>query len=261
MVGAASVHGAESSRSCASKRIVRNSAVEADPLLATLSLALERVPSDFGGGCSLAKAYRIAWLIRRYRLESSVDIGVYRGRSLVPQSLAHRDYTGGVAYGVDPWSATEAGQEAEGELGMALAAWVDTTDFDELFVGVSRLLHELDLTTNTKLVRSTSAAAARTFAEQGLEFGLIHIDGNHDAKSVMTDVELYLPLLQPGGFVVLDDVSWPSVRPACAFLGQRLKRVFRHHGPADDYAVFQSTRSPIDAWRLRRALARISLQP
>ena len=68
-----------------------------------LSHLLTKIPIDFGGGCSVRKAHVMAWLISRFQLKQSLDIGVYRGRSLLPQSLAHRLSGGGIAYGVDPW--------------------------------------------------------------------------------------------------------------------------------------------------------------
>lgn len=37
---------------------------------------------------------------------------------------------------------------------------------------------------------------------------LLHIDGNHDAPCAAEDVELWSPLVAPGGWVVIDDYCW-----------------------------------------------------
>jgi hypothetical protein len=222
-----------------------------------LAAALDRVPADFGGGSSVRKAQRLAWLICRYRLRHTVDVGVYRGRSFLPQALAHRHCTGGVAYGVDPWDAQEAQQHDQPAIAEELASWLARTDFDAIHRELSRLCDELGLGGHAVLVRATSAAAAATFAREGMRFGLVHVDGNHDAAIALADVERFVPLLRRGGLLVLDDVSWDSLQPARAAAGRRLRLVCEEIPPADDYAVYMRTRSPLAVWRLRRALARL----
>src|SRR2546426_629635 len=111
-------------------------------LFQNLTSLLDRIPTDFGGSCSLQKAYVMAWLIRRFKLQSTVDIGVYRGRSLFPQALAHRDYTKGVVYGVDPWSSQEAREKDNPELFEQIEEWADTTDFDGIYWDVKKMAEE-----------------------------------------------------------------------------------------------------------------------
>jgi len=36
---------------------------------------------------------------------------------------------------------------------------------------------------------------------------MLHINGNYDIKYVIEDVELFLPLLNPNGIVVMDDIG------------------------------------------------------
>jgi hypothetical protein len=204
---------------------------------------LADIPIDFGGGCSASKAYLMASLIRELRVVASVDIGVYRGRSLFPQALAHRRYTGGTAYGVDPWSKEAAREEDNVRLKQAIDRFVDATDFDAVFRDVEQLRERASLHGHCRLMRMTSAAAATEFRELGLRFGLIHIDGNHDTAVVMRDVRDYEPLLLDQGILVVDDVSWDSVRPACELLMPMMPRLFQRIDAANDYAVFWKTRA------------------
>ncbi|HEY6514342.1 MAG TPA: class I SAM-dependent methyltransferase [Burkholderiaceae bacterium] len=202
---------------------------------------LGRIPIDFGGGCSVRKAYVMAWLIGRFGLERSLDIGVYRGRSLFPQAVAHKLAGRGVAYGVDPWSAAEADESDHTALREQIKAFVANTDFEQLYRDVMRRVGEFGVGEHTRIVRTTSAEAAKQFAADGVTFGLIHIDGNHDTEPVLRDVRAYLPLLQPGGFLVMDDVSWPSVEPAVHEAERHTKLLLRRVSAdkADDYAVLR----------------------
>lgn len=224
---------------------------EYDPdLHSDLEAVLERIPVDTGGGCSLSKAYMLAALIRRYDMKRTADIGVYRGRSLFPQALAHAGYTGGAVYGVDPWSVSEAREEdlflSDAEREEEVNRFVEETDWQAVYREVEALREKLGYAGHCELLRCTSAEAAGRFEERGMDFDLIHIDGNHDTGKVMQDVELYLPRLRDGGFIVLDDVSFESVKPAYDELRSRLQLVFQRtdHNGWNDYAVLRRTNSP-----------------
>lgn len=227
------------------------SASNADPLRSEIERLLARIPLDFGGGCSASKAYVMASLIRELGTRMSLDIGVYRGRSLLPQAIAHLRHTGGTAYGVDPWSKQEAMENDNPGLKAEIDRFVESTDFEALYQDVDRLRQTIGVGDHCTLIRKTSAAAAAYFREQGMSFGLIHVDGNHDTAVVMQDVADYLPLLDPGGILVLDDVSWDSVKPAYAHVASRMPRLFERIDAFNDYAVFlnaQSRTPPAAAW-------------
>jgi hypothetical protein len=203
-----------------------------------VSKILEDIQIDFGGGCSVSKGYLMAWLIRKYQIDYSVDIGVYRGRSLLPQAIAHREYTGGTAYGVDPWRNSAARENDNLALREAIDKFVSTTNFPSIYEEVDALIRVLNLDQNCTLMRAMSCEAIGYFESKGITFGLIHIDGNHDSERVMEDVSLYLRRLSRGGFLVIDDVSWDSVKPAYAVASKRLCRIYQRSDKWNDYAVF-----------------------
>jgi predicted O-methyltransferase YrrM len=198
---------------------------------------LAAIPIDVGGGCSASKAYLMASLIRELGTKASVDIGVYRGRSLFPQALAHREYTGGIAYGVDPWSKAEARQVDTVRIRQELDRFVDETDFEAIYRDVESLRETTGVAGHCSLLRMTSHAAAERFCAQGTRFGLVHIDGNHDTAIVLQDVRDFAPLLLPDGVIVLDDVSWHSVRPALNLLKSTMQRLFKRVDERNDYTV------------------------
>ncbi len=53
--------------------------------------------------------------------------------------------------------------------------------------------------------RGESSTVLRTVSG---EFDVIYIDGDHEARSVLTDVVLCWGLLKPGGMLVFDDYGW-----------------------------------------------------
>ena len=175
---------------------------------------LKMVPIDFGGGCSLSKADLMFGLIKKYSIKESIDIGVYRGRSLLPQALAHKLHTGGIVYGVDPYDNDLVGENDNAELKEQIADFIKNNDFDKIYIDVIKLLDDTGLSKNATIVRKTSSDAIEYFQNNQLRPRLIHIDGNHDTAIVMEDVSNYLKILGENGFIVMDDVSWSSVKPA-----------------------------------------------
>lgn len=225
---------------------------------------LAEIPIDLGGGSSVRKGAMMAWLIRWLRLSPTVDIGVYRGRSLFPQALAHRRFTGGVVYGVDPWSAAEfVQQDLPTELVGAVDRFLGGLDLDGVYQACLGLRRRFGLEPHCELIRKTSACAAREFAARNVRFGLVHIDGNHDYDKVLADITAYLPLLRPGGILVLDDISWPTVERASEALRGRALQVHRRVSPdkADDFAVYVTGRSRLKALALGRLVAHVADRP
>lgn len=227
-----------------------------DDLRSQVSTLLEQIPVDFGGGCSVDKAYVMASLIQRYDLRTTVDIGVYRGRSLFPQALAHQ-LNGGVVYGIDPWSSSEAQENDNPEIKEAIDNFTRTTDFQAIYEEVDSLVDSLGYRDHCILLRTTSSEAAGFFGRENISFKMVHIDGNHDTEKVMEDLALYEPRLEEGGYIVLDDVSWDSVRPAYESLSTRLALLFERVSGHDDYAVFLKSNSMPTINERRKHLADI----
>jgi Methyltransferase domain len=208
-----------------------------------IAAVLDQIPSDFGGACSVSKANLIAWLIRRYGLHTTLDIGVYRGRSLFPQALAHQQYTGGIVYGVDPWSSVEAKENDNLALKDSIHAFVDQLDFERIYQDVTLQIERLDLEAYCIILRQTSAHAIEYFDKKGIYFDLIHVDGNHDTEKVMQDISLYLPRLNREGFLIMDDISWESVHLAYREASTHLSLLFKRVDRENDYAVFWNDHS------------------
>lgn len=196
---------------------------------------------DPGGYCPKDKQRVLASLITKNGLTKSVEIGVYRGSSLLPQAVAQR-YTGGLAIGIDPYSTAAAQQFDNLErihetLGDDFQ--VDDVDFECVYRETNERIQQYGLTSHCKLIRQRSSDAA-DLIEPGVD--LIHIDGNHDADAVANDIRLYLPKIKSGGYLVLDDTNWDTIQPEYKRLRSTLKLVYGdidEDGHPPPWAVFQ----------------------
>ncbi|GAA3571878.1 class I SAM-dependent methyltransferase [Snuella lapsa] len=239
------------------RNIFRSRKSETDLLKGEIELIYNIVPQDFGGGCSLYKALVMGEIIRQYKLRSSLDIGVYRGRSLFPMAIAHKFFTKGIVYGVDPYTKLDANQNDYPELKDELDKFVSVTDFQKIYKDVKDVIKNKELDDNCILVRETSSNAVLNFKKEGRKFGLIHIDGNHDTKFVIEDVLNYTPLLDHKGFVVLDDVSWNSVKPAYDILDKEMSLVIEFIDSLNDFALFAKGLTIDEVKELRAFLTKL----
>lgn len=195
-------------------------------LFADLKRIAARIPADLGGGCPLSKSFLMAHLALEFGLKTYVEIGVYRGRSFFPMAYASR-LLGGFAYGIDAYDYEAAREHDLGaERGRQINRFLESLDFGRMHADANALLGELGFAGSAEIIRERSSVAAGILKERKVAIDLLHIDGNHDTRIVSEDIEAYVPLVKDGGFVVMDDVDWASVRPAFTVLKQKLDIVF-----------------------------------
>ena len=196
------------------------------------------IPIDFGGGCSLKKGIVMARLIQEFKISNTADIGVYRGRSLFPQAFAHKFYHKGIVYGIDPYTKFDAVQSDAKEIEDSLTHFLNITDFEKIYNKVIKMINNQSLNDNCKIIRKKSNDAIDYFNTKKIKFGLIHIDGNHDTRFVMQDVINYVPLLIEKSFIVMDDISWDSVKPAVKELEKTMTLVGSLVNDENDFALY-----------------------
>lgn len=78
--------------------------------------------------------------------------------------------------------------------------------------------------TYTRFAENTAPYADNIQVHQGYSYDvvgdfqppihLLFVDGDHEWEGVTKDLELYLPLLEPGGILVMHDTAYPPVRRA-----------------------------------------------
>lgn len=176
-----------------------------------LEAVSDSVPVDDGGGASLLKVFLLAELIASRQLETIVEIGVYRGRLFLPLARLMTLLGRGEMIGIDPYSTAAAVQRDVERAGIDLVAWPETIDWDGIHAEVTAAMARWETQAHSRLIRARSDEVAAEFPHSPID--LIHVDGNHDRAAVSRDVELFLPHMRDGGFLVMDDIAWPSVRP------------------------------------------------
>lgn len=190
---------------------------------------ITKIPADFGGGSPLSKSFLMAYIALEYNLKNFVEIGIYRGRSFFPMAYVSK-LLGGKAYGIDPYDYEIAKEYDQNEtLVKDINEFLESLDFLKIYESVMNLRQVLDLVDNCEILKEKSSCAIEYFREYNISIDILHIDGNHDTKYVMEDVNLYFPLVRDGGFIVLDDIDWDSVRPAYDLLREKSALVFENN--------------------------------
>ncbi|OAN55996.1 hypothetical protein A6A04_10575 [Paramagnetospirillum marisnigri] len=145
-----------------------------------------------------------------------VEIGTLYGRSAFVLGWLARRYSLGPVLCVDPWRA-EAARQAPAFLAELSQGW----DMDPIFEGFRRNLSPCfhgTLNYQRQTSRQVRGDYGPGWQVTTPEFGatsytgrisILHIDGNHDFDCVQSDVADWLPLVSPGGWLVLDDYFWP----------------------------------------------------
>jgi predicted O-methyltransferase YrrM len=150
------------------------------------------------------KVRRMAQLCRDAKC--CVEVGVWAGKSLLAMALA----TKGDVYGIDPW---DTAASVSGWDNTDNGVWWSSVDHEEIYKKCRALMSDLS---HVKLLRMTSADASPSFADDMVD--IVHIDGNHADDIALSDVVAWTPKIKKGGFLILDDIDWPSTKPAQQWL-------------------------------------------
>lgn len=127
-----------------------------------------------------------------------MEIGVYRGAvlSLIARIAGYQSKEG-YLYGVTPLKPTTDDYETysespngyQSDITYACRHWGNNNQ-PQLMVGMS---YEPGVVADAKMYGP---------------FDVVYIDGGHTYECVAMDIFNYVPLLKPGGFLVMDDASW-----------------------------------------------------
>ncbi len=154
------------------------------------------------------RGIQFADLILEIKPKVIVEIGVFGGRSMFCFALALRHLNeGGVYYGLDPW---EAGVALEGQTQPHERDWWKKIPIEEIHQKAMHVIWDNNLDKWAVVIRAASQHCYRLFKE----IDVLSIDGSHVEHVACRDVELYLPLLKPGGYLLFDDSDWTSTQKA-----------------------------------------------
>ena len=166
---------------------------------------------DSGGRCDETKGNLIKDLIIETNAQLCVEIGVFKGASLMYFAEA-LEITKGNVIGIDPYSmGTLINEIPNKDLNKYIyeVLFKDQIVLDNLYNGVLKVITENKLENIISLVRSKSEDYHINIKKDSID--VLHIDGNHDEEYVTKDIQFYLPLVKKGGYIIMDDITWPGV--------------------------------------------------
>jgi hypothetical protein len=165
------------------------------------------------------KLFALTQIARQVGQGDVVEIGSLYGKSAFALAWLAKFHHIGSVICVDPWKT--ASIQNQGEQASLINAAVVNRDWQQAFLGFAASLAMFD---NVNYLREPSELAATAYqraasigsinsAEFGTttvrgEIALLHIDGNHKYEAVKRDLEKWLPFVQEGGWVLLDDYLW-----------------------------------------------------
>jgi len=166
------------------------------------------ITPDVGGHCSFNKIELACDLIKKNNLKTIVEIGVYKGSFLLPVSA----YGNCKTYGIDPYKSYS--QDSVPTTHILHKQITNLTHnqnrFDQLYKNNIKMIidHNLDC----DMIRLPSSLAHEIFKDNSID--LLHIDGCHDYSFAYDDLQNYYCKVKPDGYIIMDDMEWPTVRKA-----------------------------------------------
>jgi predicted O-methyltransferase YrrM len=166
---------------------------------------------DIGGLCTEEKGEVIKSLIENTNAKLCIEIGVYKGSSLLYFAEALQT-TRGRVIGIDPYKLDSLKNEIPNkEISNYFydILFKEQKTLDDIYFNLKQILENNNLGDLITLVRDKSENFYQNVKNESID--VLHIDGNHDEEYVTKDTLNYLPLVKKGGYIIMDDTSWVGV--------------------------------------------------
>lgn len=153
------------------------------------------------GWCSEEKALLFFDLAMQVKPKVCVEIGVFGGASLFPVAYALRNLGQGIIIGIDPYENAECIKDMDSVAAKEHIAWwsrVNLYDVYDYFIDNLTLYGLYDYCT---IVKKSSSHAIHEINH----IDILHIDGHISEAQIFQDVALYLPKVNPGGYIWIGD--------------------------------------------------------
>lgn len=173
-------------------------------------------------GCEMAEH------ILETKAKVCVDIGVFAARSTIAMGFAARELIDSHVYGVDAWKIDSA---VEGDNVEENAKWwKERANLEQMHWQAVHMIWAHRLDQWVTLIRNNSQYVHQLFPV--IDF--LNIDGCHTEIASCRDVELYLPRVKSGAYVMFDDSDWGSTQKALSMIEEQCELV-SDNGKARSY--------------------------
>jgi predicted O-methyltransferase YrrM len=198
----------------------------------TLEQKIHQWVAESDGWTSLERCLELAQLVLDENPKYIVELGVFGGRSFIPQALALKELNqpGAIAIGIDPWK-KESALEDENE---ANRAWWASIDLDAIQAKFMRGIWHYDVEQWIAVIRARSQDVVGIMPQ---DIGLLTIDGNHAETPSTRDAHNYLPLVKSGGIVIMDDCDWTTTKRAQDYVASQCDLL--KAGENNHYKIFR----------------------
>ncbi|MGZ3733153.1 MAG: class I SAM-dependent methyltransferase, partial [Parachlamydiaceae bacterium] len=200
---------------------------------------LERLP----GWCTKEKALFMMNLIKKERLQTCVEIGVFGGASLFPIAKSLQYMGLGKVWGIDAWEPTIATHGFHPAFQRVDLEWWSKLDYEALYSQVRNFIEEENLQQVCSLLKMPAEIAVHLFKDESIDF--IHFDGNHTPEYALQEVLAYFPKVKDGGYILLNDAFWLSLRPSLVYLTERTEALTLLH-PTSSYTLFRKSNQRLE---------------
>src|SRR6266446_5665338 len=167
------------------------------------------------GWCTPERGCEMAEHILETKAKVCVDIGVFAGRSTIAMGFAARQLVDSIVYGIDPWKIDSA---VEGDTVEENAKWwKERSNLEQMHWQAMQVIWSHRLDPWVTIIRNGSQYVHQLFPI--IDF--LNIDGCHTEIASCRDVELYLPSLRSGSYLMFDDSDWGSTQKALSMIEEQ----------------------------------------
>lgn len=167
---------------------------------------------DIAGRCPSHKGQIIKSLVEQSNAKLCVEIGVFKGASLLYFAEALRLNKGKII-GIDPYQIDAFKNKIEYEYANNIIYNILFTEqkiLDDIYENLIKTIKNNDLSGVVSIIRDKSENYCHNIKNESLD--ILHIDGNHDEEYVSKDIINYLPLVKKNGYIIMDDINWSGVK-------------------------------------------------
>lgn len=200
-------------------QVVLNNSSVRPPLSITAYSSIHRGFLRIPGESDVEKLYTLCTIFRDAPDGDVVEIGSLYGRSAYALGRLASAYQIGSCVCIDPWSIAHGADQ--GATASLLNYGLPYIDCEHIFREFLATAAEVPGMSYIRLPSEIAIFEYKDCARRGFlasselapipingSIAVLHIDGNHKLDEVMRDIEIWIPLVGPGGWVLIDDYVW-----------------------------------------------------
>jgi len=166
--------------------------------------------NELKGDSSLPLCYIMSYLAYYFKLKNYAEIGVYKSKSIFSVAQAFKDNEG-KAYMIDPYLLDEVKEyDLDKILTKSRNNFFEGLDLEGIYNHVFKNTEMLKSSKVAKIIVKTSTKVFSYF--KNFEIDMLHINGNHDYKSVQSYYNNYSPLVRECGIIIFNRIDLNSVK-------------------------------------------------